>query len=189
MTPYYNKATQKGLLLHYTALADAVDIPLILYNVPSRTGVNLSVGTIKELAKHPNITAIKEASGNIAFAAQVMAACGGDIDMYSGNDDMIVPILSLGGKGVISVIANIIPKETHELCAAFLEGRIEESRKLQLEMMDLAGALFCEVNPIPVKTAMNLLGYNVGSLRFPLCEMEPANLERLKTALKNYGLL
>lgn len=189
VTPYYNKATQKGLLLHYTALADAVDIPLILYNVPSRTGVNLSVGTIKELAKHPNITAIKEASGNIAFAAQVMAACGGDIDMYSGNDDMIVPILSLGGKGVISVIANIIPKETHELCAAFLEGRIEESRKLQLEMMDLAGALFCEVNPIPVKTAMNLLGYNVGSLRLPLCEMEPANLERLKTALKNYGLL
>lgn len=189
VTPYYNKATQKGLLLHYTALADAVDIPLILYNVPSRTGVNLSVGTIKELAKHPNITAIKEASGNIAFAAQVMAACGGDIDMYSGNDDMIVPILSLGGKGVISVIANIIPKETHELCAAFLEGRIEESRKLQLEMMDLAGALFCEVNPIPVKTAMNLLGYNVGSLRLPLCEMEPANLERLQTALKNYGLL
>lgn len=189
VTPYYNKASQKGLVKHYLMHADAVDIPIILYNVPSRTGLSFSVDTLKELSKHPNINAIKEASGNISYVAQIAAACGDDLIIYSGNDDMVVPIMSLGGKGVISVVANILPRETHDMVMSYIEGRVDEAKKLQLEMLEVINALFVEVNPIPVKTAMNLLGFNVGELRLPLCEMADKNLEILKRALSNYGLL
>ena len=158
-----------------------------MYNVPSRTGVNIKPETLKELAKVPNIVGIKEASGDIAQAAKMAALCP-EIDIYSGNDDMIVPIMSLGGKGVISVLANVAPKETHDICQKYLDGDVKASLQLQLEAIELVDALFCEVNPIPVKTAMRLLGWNVGALRLPLCEMEEKNLETLKSAMKNYGL-
>lgn len=187
VTPYYNKTTQKGLIKHFTAVADAVNIPIMLYNVPSRTGVTISAQTLKTLSAHPNIKAIKEASGNIALTAHMAALCGDAIDIYSGNDDSILPILALGGVGVVSVVANIAPKDTHDLVDKFMQGDVEGSRKLQLQMMELINALFIEVNPIPIKTAMNLLGYKVGDLRMPLCEMSDTNLETLKTALKNYG--
>ncbi|MBE7052836.1 MAG: 4-hydroxy-tetrahydrodipicolinate synthase [Ruminococcaceae bacterium] len=187
VTPYYNKATQKGLIEHFTKIAKSVCIPVILYNVPSRTGVNIKPETLKELAKVPNIVGIKEASGDIAQAAKMAALCP-EIDIYSGNDDMIVPIMSLGGKGVISVLANVAPKETHDICQKYLDGDVKASLQLQLEAIELVDALFCEVNPIPVKTAMRLLGWNVGTLRLPLCEMEEKNLETLKSAMKNYGL-
>lgn len=187
VTPYYNKTTQKGLIEHFSAIANAVSIPVILYNVPSRTGVNIQPKTLLELSKVRNIVGIKEASGDIAQAAKMAALCP-DIAIYSGNDDMIVPIMSIGGKGVISVLANVAPKETHDICAKYLEGDTGASLKLQLEALELVDALFCEVNPIPVKVAMRLLGWNVGPLRLPLCEMEEANLETLKKAMKNYGL-
>lgn len=189
VTPYYNKTSQKGLVAHYTMHADSVNIPIILYNVPSRTGLCISVETAKQLSKHPNICAIKEASGNISYVAQIAASCGDDLSIYSGNDDMIVPIMSLGGVGVISVVANILPKQTHDIVESYLSGDIQQSKKLQLDMLDLINTLFIEVNPIPVKTAMNILGYNVGELRMPLCDMSDKNLEALKNALKNYGLL
>ena len=189
VTPYYNKATQKGLIKHYEMHADAVNIPIILYNVPSRTGVNIAVDTVYELSKHKNIVGIKEASGNISTVAQIAAKCGDDFAIYSGNDDMIVPILSLGGVGVISVVANIAPQQTHDLCEEYFKGNVEASRKLQLGMIELCDALFCEVNPIPVKTAMNILGFDMGELRMPLCEMAEKNEAYLKQALKNYGLL
>ncbi|OQB15556.1 MAG: 4-hydroxy-tetrahydrodipicolinate synthase [Firmicutes bacterium ADurb.Bin193] len=189
VTPYYNKTTQKGLTQHYLLHADSVNIPIILYNVPSRTGLNISVDTAKTLSGHPNINAIKEASGNISYVAQIAAECGDDLILYSGNDDMIVPVMSLGGKGVISVAANILPREIHDMTELYISGNVAESAKLQLKMLELINALFVEVNPIPVKTAMNLLGYNVGALRMPLCEMEGKNLETLRLALKNYGLL
>lgn len=189
VTPYYNKATQKGLLRHFTMHADAVDIPIILYNVPPRTGLSMSVDTLKELSKHPNINSIKEASGSISYVAQVAAACGDDLLIYSGNDDMIVPIMSLGGKGVISVVANILPKQTHDMVMSYIEGKTAEATKIQLDMLEVVNALFVEVNPIPVKTAMNLLGFDVGELRMPLCEMTDKNLDTLKQALENYGLL
>ncbi len=188
VTPYYNKTTQKGLVAHFGAIADAVHIPLILYNVPSRTGLNITPQTLVELAKIENITAIKEASGNIVQAANMARLCP-DIDIYSGNDDMIVPILSLGGKGVISVLANVAPKQTHDITAAYFAGDVKTACKLQLQAMELIDALFCEVNPIPVKTALNLMGMQVGNLRLPLVDMEQKNLETLKTALANYGLL
>ena len=169
-------------------VADEVSIPIMLYNVPSRTGLNISAQTLKILSEHENIAAIKEASGNIALTAQMAALCGNNIDIYSGNDDCILPILSLGGLGVVSVsIANILPKDTHDLVDKFMKGDIEGSRQIQLKMMDLINALFIEVNPIPIKTALNLLGYNVGKLRMPLCEMSDENLNKLKNALKNYG--
>ena len=187
VTPYYNKATQKGLIEHFTKIAKSVCIPVILYNVPSRTGVNIKPETLKELAKVPNIVGIKEASGDIGQAAKMAALCP-EIDIYSGNDDMIVPIMSLGGKGVISVLANVAPKETHDICQKYLDGDVKASLQLQLEAIELVDALFCEVNPIPVKTAMRLLGWDVGALRLPLCEMEEKNLETLKSAMKNYGL-
>ena len=188
VTPYYNKTSQKGLIAHFDALASAADLPVILYNVPSRTGMNIAVDTVKELAKRDYCVAIKEASGNISYAAQIAAECP-EITMYSGNDDMIVPIMSLGGKGVISVLSNVMPKETHDICALYKEGKVKESAALQLRLLELVNSLFCEVNPIPVKTALNLMGMNVGKLRMPLCEMSENNLERLKRALKAEGLI
>jgi len=187
VTPYYNKTTQKGLVEHYKAVAKEVNIPIILYNVPGRKGVNITPETLKTLSEVDNIVAIKEASGNISQVAQMAALCGDSIDIYSGNDDMIVPILSLGGKGVISVVANIAPKDTHDIIEKYMQGDIEGSRNLQLKMLPLINALFIEVNPIPVKTAMNLLGYHVGKLRMPLTDMSEKNLNILKQELINYG--
>lgn len=188
VTPYYNKTTQKGLVAHFSAIANAVNIPIILYNVPSRTGVSISIDALKELAKLDNIVAIKEASGNIAYTAKVAAEVP-ELYIYSGNDDMIIPVMSLGGKGVISVLANVMPKETHEMCAAYLDGDTTKATKMQLEYLDLINKLFIEVNPIPVKTALNLMGKNVGNLRLPLIDMEEKNLEALKTSMKKYGLI
>ena len=188
VTPYYNKASQKGLIAHFTAIANAVKIPIILYNVPSRTGVSISVPTLKELAKIENIVAIKEASGNISYTAQVAAQVP-ELYIYSGNDDMIVPVMSLGGKGVISVLANVCPKQTHDMCRAYLDGDCAKATRMQLEYLELCNKLFIEVNPIPVKTAMNLMGKNAGNLRLPLTDMEPANLESLKATMKKYNLI
>ncbi len=189
VTPYYNKATQKGLYEHYKAVADAVSVPIIVYNVPSRTGCNILPATLAKLHKDcKNIVAVKEASGNITQIADVAQMCGPDFCIYSGNDDQIVPILSLGGKGVISVLSNIAPKQTHDIVAKYLAGDLAGSLKMQLDAMPLIHALFCEVNPIPVKHAANLMGMEVGPLRAPLCEMEPANLERLKKEMVAYGL-
>ncbi len=188
VTPYYNKATQKGLIQHYTKIADNVHVPMILYNVPSRTGVKIGVNTLCELSKHERISAIKEASGDISLAAEMAAKCLDRIDIYSGNDDCVTPLMALGAVGVISVVANIAPQFMHDMCADYLEGRVEESRKKQLSCIDLVKALFCEVNPIPVKTALNLMGFDAGKLRLPLCEMEDKNLEYLKDALINFGI-
>lgn len=190
VTPYYNKATQKGLIAHYTAIAKAVDVPIIMYNVPSRTGCNILPQTAVKLAKEvDNIVGMKEATGDISQAAKLMALADGCIDMYSGNDNQIVPLMSLGGKGVISVLSNVAPKQTHDIVAEYLAGNVDNSRKLQLEAIELIDALFCEVNPIPVKHALNLMGFDVGPLRMPLSPMEEKNIEVLKAALKNYGLL
>lgn len=183
VTPYYNKASQKGLVKSFTAVADAVKLPIILYNVPSRTGVNIALSTYKELAKHENIVAVKEASGNIGYVAEIAAELSDSLTIYSGNDDQIVPLLSLGGKGVISVLSNIMPRETHEICALWNSGKVTEARDLQLRLLPLINALFCEVNPIPVKTAMGMLGLCSDEMRLPLCEMEPQNKARLKTEL------
>lgn len=187
VTPYYNKATQKGLVEHFTAIANSVKVPVILYNVPSRTGTAIALPTLKELARVDNIVAIKEASGNISFCAKIAAEIP-DLHIYSGNDDMIVPMLSLGAKGVISVVANVCPRDTHNICQYYFDGEVEKARALQLKMLDLINALFIEVNPIPVKTAMKMLGWNVGNLRLPLCEMTEENLETLRRAMKDYGL-
>ncbi len=189
VTPYYNKATQKGLIRHYTTIAEAVNIPIILYNVPGRTGCNIQPETAVALAKNvKNIVAIKEASGNIAQVAKLMSLADGCIDLYSGEDGQVVPALSLGGKGVISVLSNIAPKETHDLVQFYLDGKTKESCELQLRAIPLVEALFCEVNPIPVKTALNLMGFEVGPLRGPLCEMEEANVEKLVKAMKDFGI-
>ena len=188
VTPYYNKASQKGLIAHFTAIANAVKIPIILYNVPSRTGVSIAISTLKELAKVENIVAIKEASGNISYTAQVAAEVP-ELYIYSGNDDMIVPVMSLGGKGVISVLANVCPQETHDMCQAYLDGDCAKATKMQLDYLELCNKLFIEVNPIPVKTALNLMGRKVGNLRLPLTDMEPANLESLKATMKKYNLI
>ena len=189
VTPYYNKTTQKGLVKHYTMIAEAVNIPIILYNVPSRTGLNITPETAKELSKVKNIVGIKEASGNISQVAKIAQLCGDELTIYSGNDDQIVPLLSLGGKGVISVLSNVAPKQTHDMVASYLAGDTETALKLQLEALDLVDALFIEVNPIPVKTAMNMLGYNAGDLRMPLCEMSDSNKEVLRKAMVEYGIL
>ena len=183
VTPYYNKTTQKGLYLHTKAIADSVNIPIVLYNIPGRTGgLSFSLDTLKELAKIPNINAIKEATGNLSFVANIAAET--DLNIYSGNDDIIVPVMSLGGKGVISVVANILPKETHDICKLYETGETEKSKELFLSLIKLINTLFIEVNPIPVKTAMNCLGYKVGPLRMPLCDMSDKNLETLKNVLK-----
>ncbi|OPJ65869.1 4-hydroxy-tetrahydrodipicolinate synthase [Clostridium chromiireducens] len=189
VTPYYNKATQSGLIKHYNYIADRVNIPIILYNVPSRTGVNISPETYAELAKHPRIVATKEASGDLSAIAKIKALCGDELNIYSGNDDQILPILSLGGKGVISVLSNIMPKEAHDICSLYVEGKVEESCELQTKYLDLINTLFIEVNPIPVKTALGLMGYNVGPLRMPLFPMEGKNLEILKEQLSKNELI
>lgn len=187
VTPYYNKASQKGLIAHFKAIAQAISIPVILYNVPSRTGVSISIPTLAELAKIDNIVAIKEASGDIGYATKIRRRVP-ELYMYSGNDDMIVPMMSIGSKGVISVVANILPEQTHNICEYYLKGEVEKAMTLQLEMLDVINNLFIEVNPIPVKTAMNVLGYEVGPLKLPLCDMEEKNLEILKNSLKEYGV-
>lgn len=189
VTPYYNKATQKGLIAHFSAVAESVNIPIILYNVPGRTGCNITPSTVAQLTKNvKNIVGIKEASGNIAQVAEIMQLTGGEIDLYSGNDDMIVPIMSLGGQGVISVLSNIAPKDTHDMVMKYLEGDVVGSRELQLKYFPLINALFCEVNPIPVKKAVNLMGFQVGALRMPLTELEPANAERLRKEMQAIGI-
>jgi 4-hydroxy-tetrahydrodipicolinate synthase len=188
VTPYYNKTTQKGLIQHYAAIADAVHIPIIIYNVPGRTGLNVAPSTLKELSKIDNIVGIKEASGNIAQVTEMARLCGDKIDIYSGDDNIVVPILALGGKGVISVVANIAPRDTHEMVVKFLNGDIEGSRKLQFKLNPLIEALFLEVNPIPVKTALNLMGMNAGKLRMPLTDMSEQNLEILKKRMLEYGI-
>ena len=190
VTPYYNKATQKGLIAHYTQIAESVSLPIIMYNVPSRTGCNILPATAVELAKNvPNIVAIKEATGNIAQIMDLAMLADGCIDIYSGNDDQILPLLAIGGKGVISVLSHVAPTQTHEICAKFFEGDVEGARKLQMEALPLIHALFSEVNPIPVKEAMNMMGWNAGPCRMPLSPMDAANKEKLAAAMKNYGLL
>lgn len=190
VTPYYNKATQKGLIQHYTAIANSVDLPIILYNVPSRTGVNILPQTAVTLAKNvKNIVAIKEASGNISQVAELAALADGCIDIYSGNDDQVVPLLSLGGIGVISVLSNVMPKLTHDMVMSYLNGDVKLSRQLQLSVMNLNKALFCEVNPIPVKEALNMMGWNAGAVRSPLCEMEPQHRELLRKELAAMKLI
>lgn len=191
VTPYYNKCTQKGLIEHFTRLAKGVDLPIILYNVPSRTGVNMLPETAFALGKScENIVAVKEASGDISQIAKLAAMIQDDhcLDIYSGNDDQIAPILALGGIGVISVLSNVAPRQTHDIVAAYLDGDPQKCTRLQLEALELCNALFCEVNPIPVKTALNLMGMEVGPLRSPLCTMDPKNEEKLRKALINYGI-
>ena len=190
VTPYYNKATQKGLYNHFKAVADAVKVPIILYNVPSRTGCNILPETaVKLCGEVENIVGIKEASGNISQVTKLMSLANGRVDLYSGNDDQIVPLLAMGGKGVISVLSNVAPKETHEICQKFFDGDVEGSRELQLKAIELCDALFCEVNPIPVKKALNLMGMEVGSLRMPLSDMDEANVPKMEKALKNFGII
>ena len=189
VTPYYNKATQKGLIAHYTAIAKAVSLPIILYNVPSRTGCTLQPETIAALVKNvKNIVGVKEASGNISQIAKVKLLCGDDIDLYSGNDDQVVPILSLGGIGVISVLSNVAPKETHNMVMDYLNGDVDKARQMQLKAIPLIDALFSEVNPIPVKKALNLMGWEAGPLRAPLTEMEASHAEVLKKTMKDFGI-
>lgn len=190
VTPYYNKATQKGLIEHYTMIAESVKLPIIMYNVPSRTGCTIQPETAAYLAKNvKNIVAIKEATGNISHVAKLMQLADGAIDLYSGNDDQIVPILSLGGKGVISVLANVAPGQTHDIVASYLEGDVKKSCELQLKALPLCNTLFCEVNPIPVKKAVQLQGRDGGTLRRPLTEMEPENAKKLEAVMKEYGVL
>lgn len=190
VSPYYNKATQNGLYAHFKAIADAVKIPVLLYNVPSRTGCNILPETVVRLCKDvENIVGVKEASGNISQIAHLAAIAKGSVDIYSGNDDQIVPILSLGGIGVISVLSNVAPTQTHEICQKFFDGDVTASRDMQLKALDLCNALFCEVNPIPVKKALELMGMVEKYMRMPLTEMEPANADRLKKAMEQYGIL
>ena len=187
VTPYYNKTTQKGLIAHYTAIADSINIPIIIYNVPGRTGLNASAETLKTLSKHKNIAGVKEASGNISQVVEIGMFCDENFCMYSGNDDQVVPLLSVGGIGVISVVGNIAPKVMHDMVIAFLQGDTKTAMELQLSIKPLNDALFCEVNPIPIKTAMNLIGHDIGPLRLPLVDMTENNLKRLKNDLINYG--
>jgi 4-hydroxy-tetrahydrodipicolinate synthase len=189
ITPYYNKTSQKGLIAHFGEVAKNVNIPIILYNVPGRTGMNILPKTLKSLCQFDNIIAIKEASGDMSQIAQYKALCGDRIDIYSGNDDQIIPILALGGAGVISVLANILPAQVHDICQHFFNKELDKALELQLETLSLTNALFIETNPIPVKTAMNLMGLGVGNLRLPLVEMSDNNLNVLKAELKNLGLI
>ena len=189
VTPYYNKTSQAGLVAHFTAMAEAGGIPVILYNVPSRTGLNIAPETALELSKHPLINGIKEASGNISQVAKVAALCGDALNIYSGNDDQVVPLLALGGKGVISVVSNVAPELVHNCCQAFFDGDTAKACALQLEMLPLEEALFCEVNPIPVKYAMNVLGWNAGECRLPLVEPSDAHKAKIEQALLAAGLI
>lgn len=190
VTPYYNKATQNGLIAHYTQICGEVSIPAILYNVPSRTGCNIQPQTLAHLVKNvDNIVGVKEASGNIGAVAEIMNLCDGSLDLYSGNDDQVVPLLSLGGIGVISVLSNVAPRYVHDMVYKYLDGDVEGSRKMQLDAIPLCGALFCEVNPIPVKAAMNMMGKQVGPLRAPLTEIEEGHREQLRKAMEEFGIL
>lgn len=189
VTPYYNKASQKGLVAHFTAIADAVDIPIILYNIPGRTGVSIDMNTYKILGQHKNIVAVKEASGNISYTSKLIAQCGDLLDVYSGNDDIIVPMMSIDAKGVISVISNIMPKETHEITQLCLANNCEEAAKLQMKYLELINNLFIEVNPIPIKEAMNQMKMPSGPCRLPLCEMTDEHIETLKNSMKKIGLI
>ena len=189
VTPYYNKCTQTGLVKHYTLIADSLDIPAILYNVPGRTGVDIKPETYAKLSKHPRIVAIKEANGDLTSVLRTRKLCGDELAIYSGNDDQIIPILALGGQGVISVLSNVAPRDTHLICQNYFDGKVQEASRIQIDYCDLIDALFCEVNPIPVKVAMRLIGWNVGNLRMPLCEPESKHLEQIKIALKAHNLL
>ena len=189
VTPYYNKATQKGLIEHFTAIGKAADLPMILYSVPSRTGVNIAPNTALELSRYDFVAGIKEATGNISQVAQIAALCGDKLPIYSGNDDQIIPILSLGGKGVISVLSNVAPQETHDITRLYFDGKTKEALDLQLKFLPLVDALFCEVNPIPVKEALNQMGFNVGPCRLPLTKIEDRNTAMLKEALTALKLL
>lgn len=189
VTPYYNKTTQAGLIEHYKTIAEAVTVPIIMYSVPSRTGVNINPETCLELSKIKNIVAIKEASGNLSQVAKIASLCRDNLDIYSGNDDQIVPILSLGGKGVISVLSNVMPRYTHDMTQKFFDGKIREATQMQLDAIDLIDALFSEVNPIPVKYALNLMGYNYGKPRLPLVELSEKNQEKMKEVMKKHGLI
>ncbi len=189
VTPYYNKCTQKGLVAHYFKIADSINLPVILYNVPGRTGVDIKPESYAKLCKHPRIVATKEANGDLTSILRTRKLCGDELAVYSGNDDQTVPILSLGGSGVISVLSNVAPYDTHMICQNYFDGKIAEAARMQIDYCDLIDALFCEVNPIPVKTAMGLLGWKIGKLRMPLSEIEPAHLEQLKAALKAHNLL
>lgn len=189
VTPYYNKASQKGLIAHFTAIADAVDIPIILYNIPGRTGVSIDINTYKILGQHKNIVAVKEASGNISYTSKLIAQCGDLLDVYSGNDDIIVPMMSIGAKGVISVVSNIMPKETHEITRLCIENNLAEASKLQMKYLELINNLFIEVNPIPVKEAMNQMNMASGPCRLPLCDMTDEHIETLKSSMKKLGLI
>ena len=189
VTPYYNKTSQRGLIAHFTAAADATDLPVILYNVPSRTGLDIKPETYLELSKHPNIVATKEANGNISAAAKTAALCGDELTIYSGNDNEIIPLMSLGGKGVISVLSNICPKETHEMTALWLAGKTAEAARMQLDYIPLVEAIFCDVNPIPVKEALNMMGMNAGPCRLPLVELGEAGKAQLRAELVKKGLV
>lgn len=189
VTPYYNKTSQAGLVRHYTEIANAVTLPIIMYSVPSRTGVNITPETCTELAKIDNIVAIKEASGNISQIASIAAACGDSLDIYSGNDDQIVPIMALGGKGVISVLSNCMPSETHEICQLCLDNKYDEARAKAFRLHQFTKDLFCDVNPIPVKEALNLMGFKAGPCRLPLIEMSDANKAKLADTMKSIGLI
>ena len=189
VTPYYNKTTQQGLICHYKEIAKSVNLPIIMYSVPSRTGVNIAPETCLELSKIENIVAIKEASGDISQVAKIASLCGDNLAIYSGNDDQIIPVLSLGGKGVISVLSNVMPKYTHDMIYKYFEGKVEEATKMQLEVLDLINALFVEVNPIPVKYALNLLGYNFGKPRLPLIELSENNKLKMKEIMKKHKLI
>ena len=189
VTPYYNKTSQRGLVAHYNAIADAVDLPQIVYHIPSRTGVTIAPKTFQELSKHPNIAAVKEASGNFAAIAQTRYLCGDELAFYSGEDGMIVPLLSLGGKGVISVLSHVAPKAVHDICALYFAGKVQESAAIQLDCMDLVQALFMDVNPIPVKEAVNMMGFSAGPCRMPLYPMAEADREVLAQAMRRHGLI
>ena len=189
VTPYYNKTTQVGIVKHYEKVASEVDLPIIVYNVPGRTGFGIKPETYVELAKIPTVTAVKEANGDISAIAKTIALCGDSLDIYSGNDDMIVPMMALGAKGVISVLSNVMPKETHDICQLFFDGKYKESADLQLKLIHMCDALFCEVNPMPVKAAMNMMGLDVGIPRLPLCDVTEASKEKIKAALLKEGLI
>lgn len=189
VTPYYNKTSQAGLEAHFAAIASAVELPIILYNVPSRTGVNITPETCRKLSRIPNIVAVKEASGNISQIARIAQLCGSDLVIYSGNDDQVLPIMALGGKGVISVLSNCMPKETHDICSLCLEEKYDEARRLFLSVLDMANALFCDVNPIPVKYALNLMGFKAGPCRMPLVEMSDADKAALRAVMEKHGLV
>ena len=189
VTPYYNKTSQTGLVRHFMTLADATDLPVILYNVPSRTGVNIQPKTYQELCKHPNIVAVKEASGNLSQIAMIRSLCGDELDIYSGNDDQIVPILSLGGKGVISVLSNVAPRQTHDICQLYFDGKVRESADLQIKLLPLINALFCDVNPIPVKEAVRMMGWDAGMCRLPLVELNTEHKALLSREMEAAGII